>query len=288
MDASRLRLGRIGYLNVLPIYYPLEHGEIEHNFSLIYGAPAELNEKIRHKQLDISVVSSIEYAKHFDRYVILPDLSISARGKVKSVLLLSYSPIEKIKVVHLTPHSHASVALLKILAKELFKTEWYFVTSVLPMWQSKTSEEPEAYLAIGDEALYWSRNGRFPYSYDLGQIWWDWIQKPFVFALWVCRKEIVEQNESAIKNSVAALIKAKNHGLSNLQKTLVQASGTSIFTLAELQEYFRLLDYNLNAENIDGLGEYFRLLFKHKIIQKMPPINIMTMNDLADHTQNVG
>ncbi len=275
MDGYKVRLGRIGYLNVLPIYYPLEQGDIEHNFSLVYGTPAELNEMIRKGMLDISVVSSIEYARHHDRYIILPDLSISARGRVKSVLLLSQIPIEDISVIHITPHSHASAVLMEILMNEVFRKDCKFVQSARPLWQSKTLSRPEAYMAIGDEALYWSKNGEYPYHYDLASLWWKWTKKPFVFALWVCRKEAFLQNPDIIVSCVETLINAKLHGLKNLHKTLEQASGTTFLTLSEMQEYFSLLDYNLDTSNIDGLTEYFSLLVKRSSIEKMPPINIL-------------
>lgn len=35
-----LRMGRIGYLNVLPIYHPLEAGILPHDYELVSGPPA--------------------------------------------------------------------------------------------------------------------------------------------------------------------------------------------------------------------------------------------------------
>lgn len=68
-------------------------------------------------ELDLSVVSSIEYARYPERYLILPDLSISCRGPVRSVLLLSQRPIAELsgRTILITSQSHTSVALLKIL-----------------------------------------------------------------------------------------------------------------------------------------------------------------------------
>ena len=43
MPRPQLRLGRIGYLNVLPVYHPLEAGIIAHDFEIISGPPAVLN-----------------------------------------------------------------------------------------------------------------------------------------------------------------------------------------------------------------------------------------------------
>jgi predicted solute-binding protein len=40
---AKARLGRIAYLNVLPIYFALEHIFAENGYSLVRGTPAELN-----------------------------------------------------------------------------------------------------------------------------------------------------------------------------------------------------------------------------------------------------
>jgi chorismate dehydratase len=69
---KRLSLGKIGFLNVLPIYYPLETGILPHPFSIVSGVPSQLNELMSEGLLDVSVVSSIEYARHPGRYFILP------------------------------------------------------------------------------------------------------------------------------------------------------------------------------------------------------------------------
>ena len=43
----KARLGRIQYLNVLPIYYALENLFGEDGFHLVAGTPAELNLRMR-------------------------------------------------------------------------------------------------------------------------------------------------------------------------------------------------------------------------------------------------
>ncbi len=93
---AKLRLGRIDFLNVLPIYYPLEAGIIANPFAIVPGVPSELNELCANGALDISPVSSIEYARRAGLYYIVPDLSINSAGEVKSVLLLSRMPIERL------------------------------------------------------------------------------------------------------------------------------------------------------------------------------------------------
>ena len=78
---SKARLGRISYLNVLPIYYAMESLFGENGFHLVRGTPAELNAAMRRGEVDLGSISAMEYGRHPDDYLLLPDLSISSRGR---------------------------------------------------------------------------------------------------------------------------------------------------------------------------------------------------------------
>ena len=91
-----LRMGRIGYLNVLPIYHPLESGILPHDYDIISGPPAVLNTMMARGELHVSSNSCFEYARHPEQYYLIEDLSIGSRGPVMSVLLLSRVPVERL------------------------------------------------------------------------------------------------------------------------------------------------------------------------------------------------
>lgn len=274
MGSAKLRIGRIGYLNVLPIYYPLEQGAIEHDFSFVYGAPSELNSLMARGELDVSVVSSIEYARHFERYLILPNLSISCHGAVGSVLLFSKLPLEALnnRVVHMTPQSHTSVTLLKILLTGVYGVQCSFVSMVRPLWQSVPGNFPDAYLAIGDEALYWRKRGGFPYVWDLGDLWYRWTGLPFVFAVWVCRKDLEVFEKNRLSKCIANFLSAKSWGLRNLDIVCSQASRTSFMNQDELKAYFCRLCYDLDEDMLEGLKRYYNLLCREGILDDEPPL----------------
>ena len=115
--AHGLRMGRINYLNVLPIYHPLEAGIIPHGFELVSGPPALLNDMMGAGELHISSCSCFEYAKRPGRYYLVDDLSIGSRGPVMSVMLLSQGELSSLegKEILISGESHTSVALLRIL-----------------------------------------------------------------------------------------------------------------------------------------------------------------------------
>ncbi|MCX7822622.1 MAG: menaquinone biosynthesis protein [Syntrophobacterales bacterium] len=271
---SVLKVGRIGYLNVLPIYYPLEQGAVRHSFSFVYGSPAELNGLMAHGDLDVSVVSSVEYARHFTRYLILPNLSISCRGEVKSVLLFSKFPLEKLnnRVVHMTPQSHTSVTLLKILLTKAYGIKCSFISMVRPLWQSTIKDLPDAYLTIGDEALYWKKRQIFPHVWDLGKLWYKWTGLPFVFALWVCRKDLEGFGRDRLVRCIESFLEAKSWGLRNLEIVCSQASQTTFMTCDELRIYLSCLSYDLEEDMFSGLKYYYKLLHQEGIIHSEPPL----------------
>src|SRR5262249_30279437 len=111
VERSMLRIGEISYLNCTPIFTVLRDRFDDTGYASVRGMPAELNAKLRKGEIDLCPSSSIEYARNPESYLILPDLSISAVGAVKSVLLFSNVPIERLDgaSIALTGESETSV-----------------------------------------------------------------------------------------------------------------------------------------------------------------------------------
>jgi chorismate dehydratase len=68
-----MRVGRIPYINCYPVYGAIDRGLVTLDATLVDGTPSELNARIARGDLDISVVSAVEYARDSSRYVLLPD-----------------------------------------------------------------------------------------------------------------------------------------------------------------------------------------------------------------------
>jgi len=274
-SSGRLRLGRIGFLNVLPIYYPLESGIISHPFVIVSGSPACLNELMAAGRLDLSVVSSIEYARHPERYYILPDLSISCCGAVKSVLLLSRVPVDRLngKTILVTRESHTSVALLKILFSEHLGVEADLAAGCLGE-AAADGDIPVAFLAIGDEALRLGAGDLYPYRLDLGEVWHSWTGLPFVFALWVIQRESAERLNGSLRTAVEVLAAAKHWGRTHMDHVCAVADQRGIIGSDELQVYYRCLGYDLRQREQEGLNLFYRLLRDAGEIAKVPRLEV--------------
>ncbi len=276
-QSSRLKLGRINFLNVLPIYYPLEAGVIANPFEIVAGDPCRLNALCANGGLDISPVSSIEYGRRAELYHIAPELSISSAGEVKSVLLLSRVPVEHLtgKKVLTSSKSQTSVGLLKVLCRLRYGVHPRFETGSCLQCFSEAAL-PEGCLAIGDEALQLAASGLYPYVLDLGAAWFEWTGLPFVFAVWVLRRDVVAGKNAQLRDAIAALLCAKRWGLSNISKICEVAAAGGLMRLNQFEQYYRCLKYDFNEPERRGLELFYSCLFKAGELDRAPQIDIYT------------
>jgi len=272
-----LKLGKIGFLNVLPIHYPLERGILPHPFQIVSGAPAHLNELMARGDLDLSVVSSIEYARHHERYYILPNLSISCRGPVRSVVLMSRVPVGELsgKKVLVSAESHTSVALLRILFRFRLGVQAEFEVGNCSRELSH-ERYPAAFLAIGDEALRLRTHALYPHMLDLGEAWHSWTGLPFVFALWILQRDAVERWNGQLEPALDTLIRAKRWGADHLDSVCREASRRGVLGYRGLYEYYQCLRYDLGDEELEGLRLFYRFLMDIGEIGAEPPLDLFS------------
>ncbi|MFI5243200.1 MAG: MqnA/MqnD/SBP family protein, partial [Gemmatimonadales bacterium] len=90
-----MRVGRIRYINCFPVYGAIDRGLVSLGAPVVSGNPSELNQLMASGQLEVSVISAVEYARESSRYLLLPDLGITSDGPVRSVMLFSRMPAEE-------------------------------------------------------------------------------------------------------------------------------------------------------------------------------------------------
>jgi chorismate dehydratase len=268
---DKVRLGRIQYLNVLPIYFALENLFGENGFELISGTPADLNAALRRGRVDLGSISAMEYGRGWQDYLLLPDLSISSRGPVGSVLLFSRVPPAKLhgRPLLVSAHSASGTALLKVLMSELY--------GVQPLYHQGPVAEAaspayDGVLAIGDEALHLQLQGRWPYLLDLGAAWQEWIGLPFVFGVWAVRRDYAAARPEKTAVMHYLLLRSRDWGIKALPELSRLAAANLGRPAPELLSYFQQLDYSLTAEHEKGLQTFFNLLYKQGELAEVPPL----------------
>lgn len=269
-----LRIGRIDYLNVWPLFegmkpegVPLDDPMDDLRF--VADHPSRLNALLALGELDLAPSSSFEYLLHAGRYALLPGLSISSDGPVQSVLLACpFPPAEMPRRiagggmrVGLTSASASSVALLRILWRHCWQwpePEW---TSIEP-GQGLKSGEP--FLEIGDTAL---RLTCAPppgwHLTDLGAAWKEFTGLPFVFGVWMVREGLDPQAETLLGKVALSLAQARRAFAENPGAAILRYDRPGWLSAHNLADYWRCIRYDFGPREQAGLvlfGEYARRL----------------------------
>ncbi len=258
-----MRLGRIGYLNCAPVYGAIDRGIVSVPAELVTGTPAELNDLLVAGELDVSVISAVEYARHAKDLVLLPDIAISCDGPVRSVALFSKTPVGLLegRTVLLSASSRTSVALLELLCREVWKIRPKFAEARAEAQDldALAALPHEAVLVIGDAALALAARGTYAHRYDLGQEWKRWTGLPFVFAVWAARRAA---DAGAVPRAHQALLAS----LAHLDELAADGAAACNVQRATCLEYLSGLDYAFTYKHLAGLTDFFRRLAAEGIV----------------------
>lgn len=256
-----MRIGRIGYINCAPVYGAIDRGivALPPGGELVTGTPAELNDLLVAGELDVSVISAIEYARHARDLVLLPNLAISCDGPVRSVALFSKRTVGRLDgwTVLLSASSRTSVALLELLCRDVWKIKPKFAEARAEAQDLETlaALPHEAVLVIGDAALQLAAAGTYPHRYDLGEEWKKWTGKPFVFAVWAATRVA---SPIAVQRGHEALLASRAWGLSSLDELAKEAAGVTTLPVATCREYLSGLDYAFTDTHRAALSDFLR------------------------------
>jgi len=265
-----VRIGRIGYINCAPVYGAIDRGivALPPGGELVTGTPSELNDLLVAGELDMSVISAIEYARHAKDLLLLPELAISCDGPVRSVALFSRRPVGQLdgRTVLLSASSRTSVALLELLCREVWKIRPKFAEAraEAPDLEALAALPHEAVLVIGDAALQLAAAGTYPHRYDLGEEWKRWTRRPFVFAVWAARRSA---DPGAVRRGHTALLASRAWGLAHLDDLAAEASRKTGVPVARCREYLGGLDYAFSDQHRTALTDFLRRVGSPQFVQ---------------------
>jgi chorismate dehydratase len=251
-----LRLGNIIYSNCFPVHSRLIDQGAPEGVELVEGVPSQLNALLERGEIEVSPSSSIEYARHADRYRILPDLVIGSRGAVRSILFLSQRPPRELAnaTVAMPSASATSVVLLKVLLEK----RW----GVKPrtVWFDQAKEDPfaagaDAALFIGDVALRGELYPQLPHRFDLGAEWWDHTGLPFAFAVW----QAASGGDAELARLHAALVDSRAWGRAHQRELAGRYAAHFGFDADFLDSYWSGLSFELDGPMQEGLRMFYRL-----------------------------
>ena len=246
-----IRLGRISYVNMAPVFYRLE-AEVDE----VSGVPTELNRRLLAGEIDLAPISSIEYARNAQTLRILPRLCVGSEGAVDSIQLVSRRPLEQVRSVAVTPESATSVVLTKVLLPEAV--------------QVPLGEEADATLLIGDAALRSAFEDPTPH-YDLGRLWLERTGLPMVFAVWAAA-EPVPAGIAALEDALVASVRLARAEPENLA---FEASERYGYPAGFLARYFEKLRYRFGPRERAGLYTFLELARDAGELDEVPELRFV-------------
>lgn len=256
--AERPRLGHIQFINCLPLYYGLVKNDVLLDVELVKAAPKDLARMLIAGELDVAPIPSIEYARHADDFVLLPDIAISSDGEVQSILLLSKRPAEELDgaTVALTDTSRTSQVLTRVLLAKRWGVSPEYVE--MPPDLGSMLRDADAALLIGDDALraLWEPPPDV-HVYDLGAAWTSWSGLPMVYAVWAVRRSFAEARPDAVRDVSEALAGSLAYCRAHLGDISEYAARWEPFSAARFLSYFDALHFRYEPRYREGLARYF-------------------------------
>ncbi len=299
---TKLRISIVQYLNTAPLVWGFTNGPLRGKYDLSFTVPSQCAEQLRTGQADVAIIPAIEYARIPD-LEILPDLSISSKKMVRSLLLVSKAPIGQFTTVALDASSRSTQALTRILCAEHWKIAPEFIE--MPPDLPAMLKEADAALLIGDPALRLSLSME-PYStrvadhgsqvaphkpplggwmwdaaeagvapptvklfvFDMVEQWHAMTGLPAVLAVWAARKGV------ATPEVVVDFLASRDFGLSRIAEISSDGARELELPADKLESYLRdNIDFSLDQENRHGLELYFTHAARLGLIPQAKPID---------------
>jgi chorismate dehydratase len=194
---ASVRIGSVRYLNSRPLIAGLEGVRLEH--------PSVLARALSAGELDVALVPVVEALRApAGTYQFVDGVGIGSWGPVYSVFVAHREPAETWRQVVADPASLTSVHLLQVLLRMVGNPSAEMVCQE----KSSASQRDAASLWIGNQAIALRQNTSPEEGvqfWDLGEVWSERTALPFVYALWVMRKDALESRAREVAAAFRAV-----------------------------------------------------------------------------------
>lgn len=258
------RIAASSYLNTAPLIWSFQHGSLAGTINLVTDtAPARSAELLRTRRVCAALVPVIEYAR-IPRLELIPGVCVGAARQVRSVVLATDGrDLTEVSSVTLDPASRTSTALVQIIFREFVQRDVRF--EVAGADELPESSRSDARLVIGDPAMRLDeRRWRI---FDLAEVWHQFTNCGFVFAMWMRDRE--QQEATTIDFALA-----RDEGLANTDDIIRRFRTDVPLSDDELHRYLHEnISYHLDDSMQHGMRLFFQLAHKHNLIEQLPDVS---------------
>jgi chorismate dehydratase len=266
--------------------WDFERGSAGDEFDISYTLPSACARALQAWTADIGIIPAAAYTQ-IPGLLVLPGVAIASRRPVRSILLVSKVPVERIRSVALDTSSMTSVALTKVLFEKWLGGGRTF-TPMLPDI-NRMLDAHDAGLVIGDPALQIDRSRYL--TLDLAEEWIRYTGKPFVFAFWAVRRQALwgdrSPGPSPSRSDVSASVpdlatifeQSRDHGLESASLDQISREWALKLALSQADVRSYLTDniyYQLDAPCLEGLQLFYRFAAEIGALPAAPPIEFLS------------
>ena len=271
---SGLRISAISFLNTAPLMWDFEHGEAARGFEIAYTIPSSCAAALAANQADIGIIPVFTYAQ-IPRLSIIPNVTIAAKDRVRSILLVSKKRMEDVRTVAADISSRTSVALLQVLFAKFFGGPRELRAH--PPDLNQMLRDHDAALLIGDAALQVPEDAGY-HLYDLAHLWHEATGQAFVFAVWAVRDDSLVRKPAGL-DLTGVFQRSRDHGLEPASTNVIAEEWSPRLGLGAslIRQYLtENIHYYLDAEACAGLELFMNLSQEIGLIAAVPELRFLT------------
>ncbi|MCA9245054.1 MAG: menaquinone biosynthesis protein [Phycisphaerales bacterium] len=249
-----LELGAVSFLNARPLIHELDRTP---GIRLSTDVPSRLADRLADGAFDVALIPIIDVIRSGGRYAVVSDACIGCEAETMTVRVFSQRPPHTLTRLHVDGDSHTSVALARVIWRELFDRD----LEIVPFADGARPESVESVLLIGDKVVNPAR-GSFAYEVDLGGAWREHTGLPFVFAVWAGAPRSGDADFSPAETQLLfeALGSARDRGVAIADRIATEQGPALGWTPPLATRYLtRCLRFTLDARMIEGVERFAEL-----------------------------
>lgn len=251
---EKTRVSIISYLNSKPFLFGLNKMSKAKQIDLSLDIPSKTVSKLALNLANIGLIP-VAGLEDLDEYKIVSNFCIGAVGKVRTVVLVSDVPLNEIETVLMDYQSRSSVLLAKVLAKFYWKKEFIWENTCND-FQNKSIKGNSAGVVIGDRVF--DIEGKYKYSYDLSEEWFNFTGLPFVFAVWVSTKNVSDEFQNEFN-------KALEFGADNIAEIIEREQNN--YPNVNINNYFNQnISFIFDEKKKAGMNKFLELAKKMEFV----------------------
>ncbi len=261
------RIGCVSFLNARPLVDGLDDRD---DVALRYDVPSRLLSDLESGRVDIALCPVIDYQLSRVPLAIVPVGGIGCDGPTLTVRLFSRVPFDRVRRLAADTDSHTSVTLARVVMRRRFGVDVQVDQLDARALGADPRRWPDTLLLIGDKVVTAAPPAdAFAHSLDLGQAWGELTGLPFVFAVWMARRDVD-------LGDTAALLDRQRARNADRIDAIARVHGEALgWPIASAQAYLgRLLRYDIGPRQLDAMRLFWSEAREVGLLNAVRPVDL--------------